>query len=83
MTTARAPEFAHSADVRIELRVNGRILSVSHLGPDFLILKDTIEHPPAEAEIALSIDGDESRWRVRLVDGIVSDQRKTRIARCG
>jgi hypothetical protein len=81
MSTAKVQQFAHSADVRIELCVNGHILPVSHLGPDFVVLKDTVEHPPAEAEIALSIDGDESRWRVRLPEGINSKQGKTRICR--
>jgi hypothetical protein len=83
MSTAKVQQFAHSAAVRIELCVNGHILPVSHLGPDFLVLKDTVEHPPAEAEMAMSIDGDESRWWVRLVDGIVTGRRKTRIGRCG
>ena len=79
---AKLKESAHSADVRIELCVNGHVLPVSHLGPDFLILKRTIEHPPDEAEISMCIDGDENRWRVRLVDGIVAGQERTRIGRC-
>jgi len=79
MSSAKVQGFAHSADVRIELC---HVLPVSHLGPDFLVLKDTVENPPAEAEIAMWIDGDESRWQVRLVDGIVSGQQKTRIGRC-
>ncbi|HEV3082686.1 MAG TPA: hypothetical protein VGY66_23080 [Gemmataceae bacterium] len=82
MSTAKAQQFAHSADVRIELCVNGHSLPVSHLGPDFLVLKDTVEHPPAEAEIAMSIDGQESRWQVHLVDGIIAGQQRTRIGRC-
>jgi hypothetical protein len=83
MSTAKVQPFAHSAAVRIELCVNGHILPVSHLGPDFLVLKDIVEHPPAEAEIVMCIDGDESRWCVRLVDGIVAGRQKTRIGRCG
>jgi hypothetical protein len=82
MNTADSQRFAHSADVRIELRVDGHVLPVSHLGPDFLVLKDTVDHPSDEAEIAMSIDGEEKRWRVRLVDGIVLGQQRTRIGRC-
>jgi hypothetical protein len=64
----------------MELRLNGRVLPIAQLGPDFLMLVTPIDHPPAEAEIALSIDGDERCWRVRLVDGIAASQRDTRIA---
>lgn len=71
----------HSADVRIHLYLNGHVLPVAQLGRDFLVLKTPVDHPPADAEIAMSIDGDESRWPVRLVDGIASVQVKTRIAR--
>jgi len=67
----------YSADVRMELRQNGRALAISHLGPDFLILTNPIDHPPAEAEILLAIDGHESRWPVRLVNGISSSERRT------
>lgn len=72
----------HSADVRIQLHVNGHDLPVAQLGPDFLILRSPVDHPPADAEITMSIDGHQTRWRVRLVDGIASVQIKTRIARC-
>ncbi len=54
----------------MRLSVNGHVLSIGQLGPDFIILRDPIDHPPAEAEIAMSIDGREKKWRVRLPDGI-------------
>ena len=72
----------YSADVRIQLTLNGQVLSIAQLGPDFLVLKNTVPHPPAEAEIFMSIDGAESRWRVRLVDGIVLGRRRVKIVRC-
>jgi hypothetical protein len=72
----------HSADVRIQLSVDGHVFPVAQLGPDFLVLKTTVNHPPVEAEISMQIDGHESRWRVRLVDGILAGRRKTRIGRC-
>ena len=34
----------------------------SQLGPDFIILRETLDHPPSEAEITMSIDGREDRW---------------------
>lgn len=59
--------------------MNGSIFSVAQLGPGFVVLRDAIDHPPSIAEIRMSIDGDETRWPVQLVDGIATDSRKTRI----
>lgn len=61
------------------LCVNGRTLSIAQMGRDFLVLEEQVEHPPTEAEITLSVDGRESRWPVRLVEGIKAGQWKTRI----
>lgn len=71
---------SHSADVRIELRLNGYALPIAQLGPGFLVLRSPVEHPPADGEIYMSIDGAESRWRVRLAEGITAQRRKTPIA---
>jgi hypothetical protein len=68
-----------SADVRMELCVNGYVLSIGQLGPDFLILDKPADHPPAEAEIAVWIDGRERRWNVHLPDGIAAQSPHTKI----
>jgi len=83
MSAPKLPSSGHSADIRIQLSVNGHVLPVAQLGPDFLVLKNTVTHPPAVAEIAMWIDGHEARWQVRLVDGLIAGQRKARIGRCG
>jgi hypothetical protein len=70
----------YSADVRLHLTVNGHLFSIGQLGPDFLIVDDPTDHPPAEGEIALWVDGWERRWRVRLLDGIRAGQGPRRIA---
>ncbi len=70
----------HSAIVRIELTVDGHVPNVAQLGPDFLVLRNPIDHPPANAEVFMSIDGEEDRWPVYLADGIKASERKTRIA---
>ena len=67
----------HSADVRMSLAVNGQSLRIAQLGPHFLILSDSVDHPPADAEIQMSVDGHESRWSVFLADGI--SQSKSRV----
>lgn len=79
MDTRSTTGGGHSADVRIDLAVNGHVFSVAELGPDFVVLRNPVAHPPAEAELTLSIDGYERRWRVELIDGIVPGGGDTRI----
>ena len=67
---------------RMSLAVNGDVLNISHLGPEFLILRNAVEHAPSDAEITLTIDGDTRRWTVHLVNGIHPDRLKTVIAPC-
>jgi hypothetical protein len=55
-------------------------MSVAQLGPDFLMLRTPVDHPPCGAEIAMSIDGHESRWAVHLPNGIQAARRETAIA---
>jgi hypothetical protein len=72
----------HSADVRMELRLNGSVLKISHLGRDYLILAQPIDHPPAQAEIVMSVDGKHSRWMVRLPAGLSAASLRTDILPC-
>jgi hypothetical protein len=70
---------SYSADVRIQLALNGHVYSVAQLGPDFVVLRNSSDHPPAIAEITMSVDGNQRRWSVDLVDGISADRRETKI----
>jgi hypothetical protein len=81
MDASKQKSYGHSAEVHIHLYLNGRVLAIGQLGPNFLMLDNPIDHPPADAEIFLSIDGHEKRWRIRLIDGISSTKPKTRISR--
>ena len=83
MTTVNHEKLAHSADVKMYLSVNGHIMSIGHLGPDYLILDNPIDHPPTDAEICMSVDGQESRWRVNLVDGLSANQARAQISVSG
>ena len=58
----------HSTEVRIALTVNGRVLPVAQLGPDFIELRTPIDHPPTAGQIELSIDGFRKHWAVELPD---------------
>ena len=79
MNTHSQP-LGYSADVRMQLCVNGYVLSIGQLGPDFIILENPTDHPPAEAEIAVWIDGRERRWNVQLPEGIHSEKPETKTA---
>lgn len=67
----------HSADIRMSLHFEGSVLTISHLGPNYLILAEPVEHPPTRAEITMSVDGQESRWTVELPAGLSSRVRRT------
>lgn len=60
----------HSAQVKMKLLVNGSSIPVAQMGPDFLLLTQVINHPPANASIVMQVDGSERRWDVRLPNGI-------------
>jgi hypothetical protein len=64
----------------MQLTVNGHVLAIGQLGPDFIILRDPINHPPAEGELAMWVDGRERRWNVYLPQGISVEAAETRIA---
>jgi hypothetical protein len=79
-TVSRKPELrGHSADVRMELRVNGCVFPIGQLGPNFIILDNPSAHAPTEGEIHMWIDDEFSQWRVRLPDGIDPKQTRTNI----
>ena len=71
---------SHSADVRMQLSVNGQTLKIGQLGPEFIILDDPIDLPPCEAEITMSVDGRERRWAVWLVNGISTGEPRVEIS---
>jgi hypothetical protein len=79
MSTANQNQGGYSADVRMHLSVGGRILPIAQLGPDFIILDNPVDQPPASGEIVLRIDGGARLWPVHLPDGISADKPETRI----
>lgn len=64
----------------MQLLVNGSTLAVVQMGPNFVFLDKPINHPPAEASLVLRVDDNESRWPVRLPDGISADSLRVTIA---
>ncbi len=77
MSTQTEDRLSHSADVRIRLSLDGHVLTIGHLAPDYVVLDEPIDYPPADAEIVMSVDGQERRWRVRLANGIAVGEPRT------
>ena len=71
----------HSAQIEMQLLVNGATLSIGQMGPDFHLLDTTIDHPPSEATILFSVDGNERRWKVSLPEGSSRGQDRVVIAK--
>jgi hypothetical protein len=71
---------AHSARVEMQLLVNGAFIGITHMGRDFVILESPAEYPPGEASIFMKVDDSESRWDVRLPDGISAGSKRVAIA---
>jgi hypothetical protein len=71
----------HSAEVCMRLLLDGHSLRIAQLGPDFLILREPTEHPPANAEITLAVDGKEERWLVHLPEGIRREHRRIPVSK--
>jgi hypothetical protein len=79
MSATHKNHQGYSADVRMQLNVNGHAFVVGHLGPGFVILDNPTDHPPALAQMTLSIDGHVERWQVQLPEGISADRCRTPI----
>jgi hypothetical protein len=81
MDAAVSKNNGYSANVRMQLQVNGSILPIGQLGPDFIILDKPAAYPPGRAEIRLSIDDWVTQWEIELPHGISGEEVMTRFVR--
>lgn len=56
------------------------IIPVVQMGPDFLLVDQACDQPPCEAGLVLRVDQSESRWLVRLPQGLSSQTKRVAIA---
>lgn len=70
----------HSALVQITLHVGQHAVPVSHMGPDFLLLKETLSSSATEGTVVLTIDDQVQRIPVLLPQGIRAGIRRVMIA---
>ena len=71
---------AHSAQVKMRLLINGAVIRITHMGPDFLLLESPTDHPPCQATILLRVDESENQWDVRLPEGISKTSKRVALA---
>lgn len=64
----------------MHLLVNGSSLPIAQMGPDFLLLDQSIDHPPDKARIFLRVDDSEQNWEVCLPDGMAVGVQRVNIA---
>ncbi len=62
----------------MRLIINGSSVSITHMGPNFIVIEGGLDHPPGQATIVLQVDDAERRWEVNLPDGI--SKASTRVA---
>jgi hypothetical protein len=70
----------HSAQVKIQLLIDGGVVPVAQMGPDFLFADDPFDHPPGDASLILRVDESERRWNVCLPEGMSAGSNRVRIA---
>jgi hypothetical protein len=71
MASAPTIQSGYSADVQLRLAVGRNVFPLASIGPSDMELREARELPPSDAEIILSVDGNETRWRVYLPNGAV------------
>ena len=64
----------------MRLLVNGSSISITQMGPDFVLVEPSTEYPPGEATIVLVVDGNERRWQVKLPNGISKHSKRVVLA---
>lgn len=69
-----------SAEVRIELRVEGEAHELAGVGTTFFVPRQRFDLPACNADILMTVDGDVFLWPVRLPHGADRSQREVRIA---
>jgi hypothetical protein len=65
--------------VRLLLEAEGRTWPIAKIGPDTIVPAAAFNIPACDAEIVLTVDGKERRWKVELIDGVCPFDTEVRI----
>jgi hypothetical protein len=69
----------HSAQVKMQLLVDDRVISVLQMGRDFLLVQECLELPATDATLVLRIDDFQRSWAVQLPEGMSAKSNRVRI----
>jgi hypothetical protein len=69
----------HSAVVRMTLETAGQSIRVAQMGPDFLILKESVELPPCSGIVTLEVDDSIQTFEVNFPNGISHGKKRVEI----
>ena len=69
----------HSAEVKIQLLLDGNAFPVAQLGPDFLLIDVPFDYPPGKASLILQVDKAERRWEICLEKGVSAGESRVLI----
>jgi hypothetical protein len=75
----KSSQGGHSAQVKMQLVVNGLSIPIAQMGADFLLVDSPVDHPPGIARVILQVDASEREWSVRLPNGISARSRHVAI----
>lgn len=70
-----------SAEVDLQLIVGDRKYRVAKSGPDYVVLRKAVDLPRCRAELVMTVDGQERRWPLFLMNGAVPFDRCVRFIR--
>lgn len=65
-----------SADVKLNLHVNGKRFELGQVGPGLAILRDAQSIDATEGEIETIVDEKVSRWKVRFTSPITGESKR-------
>jgi hypothetical protein len=65
-----AQRQGYSTEVRLELRVNGKVFDIARVGPNSFVPREPMELDVCDAEVAMFVDGELFLWPVRLPHGV-------------
>jgi hypothetical protein len=71
-----APQGNFSADVQLRLHAHGEVYELGQLGPEFAMLRQPQSISGTEAEIETIIDGETTRWPIRITTPPTTESRR-------
>ena len=71
-----AAAMGYSARVKLELRVENRVFELASVASTKFVLREPVELPACDAEIAMFVDDDLYVWPVRIPNGSVPFDKK-------